>query len=269
MNDPARARPWYSGIGHHGRLRTKFLLSLLVISASLTCSTLLVVRHRVELQVREQIREALESSVVTFQHFQRQREITLERSAALLASLPILKALMTSEDPPTIQDGSAEVWQTIRSDLFVLADRSGRLMALHAETPGFSALPAQDLLKQSLRKEGSRDWWFGSGRMFQVFLQPIYSGDPTNGVGLGLLVLGYEINHQVAADVRRVAASEVAFRCGPNLVASTLSPLQNEALRTRVPLQPAAAGAPPVDIDLGPERFLATSTDMAPGSGRA
>ncbi|HXJ97084.1 MAG TPA: ATP-binding protein [Terriglobia bacterium] len=267
MSEPIRARPWYSEISRRGRLRTKFLLSLLVISASLTCSTLLVVRHRVQLQVREQIREALESSVVTFQHFQGQREITLERSAALLASLPTLKALMTSHDPRTIQDGSTEPWQTIGSDLFVLADRGGRLMSLHANTPEFSFIEARDLLQQSLHSDASRDWWFGGGHLFQVFLQPIYSGEPSNGVELGVLVVGYEINRQVAADVRRVASSEVAFRYGPNLVASTLAAQQNEELKAQAWLRPAAAGAPPVDIDLGHERFLATSTDLASPSG--
>ncbi len=267
MREPTRARPWYSEISRRGRLRTKFLLSLLVISASLTCSTLLVVRHRVQLQVREQIREALESSVVTFQHFQGQREITLERSAALLANVPTLKSLMTSADPRTIQDGSIELWQTIGSDLFVLADRGGRLMALDANTPEFSSAEARNLLQQSLHSEASRDWWFGGGHLFQVFLQPIYSGEPSNGVELGVLVVGYEINRQVAADVRRVASSEVAFRYGPNLVTSTLSAQQNEELRKQASLRPTAAGAAPVDIDLGQERFLATSTDLASASG--
>jgi signal transduction histidine kinase len=267
MNEPIRARAWYLEISRRGRLRTKFLLSLFVISASLTCSTLLVVRHRVELQVREQIRQALDSSVVTFQHFQQQREFTLERSAALLAGLPTLKALMTSQDPRTIQDGSTEPWQTIGSDLFVLADRSGRLMALHADTPEFVPAQARDLLQQSLHNEASRDWWFGSGHLFQIFLQPIYSGEPSNGVELGVLVVGYEINRQVAAEVRRVASSQVAFRYGTSLVASTLSGPQNEELNRQAPLRPAAAGAPPVDVDLGQERFLATSTDLAPSSG--
>lgn len=267
MNEPIRARAWYLEISRRGRLRTKFLLSLFVISASLTCSTLLVVRHRVELQVREQIRQALDSSVVTFQHFQQQREFTLERSAALLAGLPTLKALMTSQDPRTIQDGSTEPWQTIGSDLFVLADRSGRLMALHADTPEFVPAQARDLLQQSLHNEASRDWWFGSGHLFQIFLQPIYSGEPSNGVELGVLVVGYEINRQVAAEVRRVASSQVAFRYGTSLVASTLSGPQNEELNRQASLRPAAAGAPPVDVDLGQERFLATSTDLAPSSG--
>jgi len=46
---------------------------------------------------------------------------------------------------------------------------------------------------------------------------------------------------------------------------STLSPAQKEELKEQ-PLPPPAAGAPPVDIDLGQERFLATSTDLPPGS---
>ena len=45
------------------RLRTKFLLSLLVISAGLTSATLLIVRYRLEKQVRETIREDLRNSV--------------------------------------------------------------------------------------------------------------------------------------------------------------------------------------------------------------
>src|SRR6516165_7409442 len=96
-----------------GRLRTKFLISLLLISASLTCATLLIVRHRVGLQVRDEILEALRNSVVTFQNFQRLREATLERSAALLASQPLLEALMTTQHEATIQDASTVLWQRI------------------------------------------------------------------------------------------------------------------------------------------------------------
>src|SRR5438874_10816388 len=93
------------------KLRTKFLLSLVIISASLTWATLLVVRHRVRLRVRDEIFEGLRSSVVTFQSLQRQRERMLDRSAALLANLPSLKAVMTpsmrrrSRTPPPTSGG--------------------------------------------------------------------------------------------------------------------------------------------------------------------
>src|SRR5450432_1054829 len=115
-----------------GTLRTKFLLSLALISAVLTFTTLLLVRYRVQIHVREEIAHALRNSVETFQSLQQQRESMLERSAALLATLPPLKAAMTSRDMPTIQDASTTFWELSGSQLFVLADRSGAVAAIHS-----------------------------------------------------------------------------------------------------------------------------------------
>ena len=266
MDERAKARPWYSGISRRGRLRTKFLLSLLFVSVSLTCSTLLVVRHRVQLQVREQIRGGLRNSVVTFQHFQRQRETALEGSAALLANLPIIEALMTSGDAATIQDASTGLWRRIGGDLFVLADRRGEVMALHSVNPGFTPGQAREMLQRSLRNGEARDWWFGGGHLFQVFMQPIYFGEPANNTELGLLVLGSEINAQVAQVVSQVASSQVAFRYGPTVVVSTLSGRQTDELSKLTLLPPSGLDLAPVDVDLGQERFLAMSTDLPPSS---
>src|SRR5208337_847286 len=176
MDKRTKIRTWYSGISRRGRLRTKFLLSLLLVSASLTCATLLIVRHRVRLQVRDEIREALQNSVVTFQNFQRQREIALEHSASLLALQPLLAALMTTQDQATIQDSAADWWRKMGSGVFVLADRSGRLMALHTDPPSLTSAEAQESLLRSLRSGQPHVWWFGSGHLFEIFIQPIYFG---------------------------------------------------------------------------------------------
>lgn len=268
MDEQTEARSWHPAIIRRGRLRTKLLFFLLLVSASLTCSTLLVVRHRVQLQIRAQIRETLQNSVTTFDHFQRQRETTLEGSAALLANLPILKALMTSNDEATIQDGSEGLWRRVGGDLFLLTDRRGKLMALHTAAPDFTPARARELLQRTLGGGEPRDWWFGGGHLFQVFIRPIYFGEPVNGTELGVLVLGAEINDQVAEEVRQVASSQVAFRYGSTIVVSTLSAVQQGELRAQTLLPSSGAGAPPVDIDLGRERFLATSKDLSPGSSR-
>jgi signal transduction histidine kinase len=265
MNAKTPTRPWYREITRRGRLRTKFLLSLLVVTGSLTCSTLLVVRKLVEFQVHGQLREASDNSVVTFQHLQRLRENTLEQSAALVANQPLLAAEMTSRDKRTIEDASGKFWEILcsDSDLFVLADSSGKLMALHSATPGFTEAEAQRLLQQSLRNGDTRDWWFGSGHLFQVSMRPIYFGDPANGTQLGIVVVGYEISDQVAADISRVASSQVAFRYGPRVVVSTLKPAQRDDLARQTFWLAPQAGT---DIELGGERFRATSTTLAPSS---
>jgi signal transduction histidine kinase len=256
-----------------GRLRTKFLLSLLLVSASLTCATLLIVRHRVRLQVSKEIREALQDSVFTFQNFQRQREDTLERSAALLASEPMLEALMTAPDDTarrglreaTIQDASSYLWRKIGSGLFVLADRNGKLVALHPTTSGLTRVDAQELVRRSFSDGESRDWWFGSGHVFQVFIQPIYFGAPAQNTLLGIVALGYEIDGRVAAEVGRVASSHVVFRFGSTTAVSTLTPAQQEELSRQVERQPAGLAWGPLDIRLGAERFVATAVELTPG----
>src|SRR6266481_389125 len=134
------------------RMRTKFLLSMLLISAGLTCTSLLLVRHSVQTEVRREIFADLRNSVSTFQNFQRERELTLTHSAELLADLPNLRALMTTQHEATIQDASSGLWRLAGSDLFVLADRTGRVVALHTSSPGLTREMAQQSFANTDRK---------------------------------------------------------------------------------------------------------------------
>src|SRR5215475_6910852 len=88
------------------RLRTKFFCALLAISAGLTGGTLLIVRNAVQSRTRDAIREDLQTSVKAFDLLEKERQETLRRSAEFIAALPTVRALMTTHDVPTIQDGS-------------------------------------------------------------------------------------------------------------------------------------------------------------------
>ena len=255
------------------RLRTKFLLSMVVVSAALTFTTLLVVRHTVQQEVRRGIQRDLENSVSAFHNFQQQREATLERSAALLADLPNVRALMTTHDAATIQDAARDLWQLAGSDLLLLADSSGKVMALQAAPQEITVRQGQDffptVFPNDVLREETRHWWYVEGHLYEVFLQDIYFGPASGHQVLGYLVLGYEIDDRVARDLSRVAASEVAFRYGDLIVRSTLKPAQESEL-LRVATRTAAGGPPQGDlIPLGEERFLATSVDLPTPGGPA
>ena len=250
------------------RLRTKFLLSMVVVSAALTFTTLLVVRHTVQQEVRLGIQRDLQNSVSAFHSFQKQREVTLERSAALLADLPIVRALMTSHHTATIQDASRHLWQLAGSDLLLLADSSGKVMALQATPQEITVRDGQDFFPTVVSRDETRHWWYVEGHLYEVFLQDIYFGPASEHQVLGYLLVGYEIDDRVARDLSRVAAGEVAFRYGDVIVRSTLKPAQESEL-LRVSPRTAAGGPPQGDqIRLGEERFLATSVDLPTPSGQ-
>lgn len=245
------------------RLRTKFLLSMVLISAGLTSLSLLLVRNSVQSEVRQEIFSDLHNSVGTFQSFQREQEITLSHFADLLADLPNLRALMTTNHEVTIQDASMPLWQLAGSDLFVLADRTGRVVALHTDTPGFTRAMAQRSLSFSLERQ--EHWWFGAKHLYEIFLKPIYFGPASANRLLGFLVIGREIDQPVAEQISRIANSRVAFYYNNAIVTSTLTPTnETELLKRSIP---NSAQFEPVLVELGSERFLATTLDLSrPGS---
>jgi signal transduction histidine kinase len=186
----------------------------------------------------------------------------LSRSAELVAYLPITRAIMTAHDPATIQDASKDVWQLTGSDLLVLTDRNGKVVALHTKSPGFTSEAAQQYFERSLGEEDSSHWWFGAHHLYQTFVQPVYFGSKTEGPLLGFLIIGYEIDDRLAHEVSKVSASQVAFSYGNEIVATTLTPAQSESPAVQGLASGSAQGGPR-DVEVGHELFLATSLDLS------
>jgi len=243
------------------RLRTKLLFSLLLILVSLTGATLFIVRRTVRSQVRKEIFDDLHSSVDTFQKVQRQRELLLTRSVKLVSDLPSLRALMTTHDAATIQDASRGIWQLAGSDLFVLSDRSGEVVALHASAPGVSRAQTEQQMRLQPPPDDVPIWWFVGGHLYEVFSQPIYFGSVAEHRLLGVLALGYEVDDRLIGEVSRIASSQVAIGYDKKVILSTLSPTQAKDLSAFVNHRDSLAGAP-ADVILGGEEYLATSLSL-------
>ena len=90
------------------RLRTKFLLSFVLLSTGLTCATLLVVRRSAEVQTQQQIEQDARNATLMFQVMEHQHQMALSRTADLLASL----AYMRGGDATAITDASEDPWKS-------------------------------------------------------------------------------------------------------------------------------------------------------------
>src|SRR5260370_33952751 len=156
------------------RLRTKLLLSLVSFTAVLTCATLLVVRRSAQVQVQKQIEQDARNAVLTIQAVQHQREMLMSRKADLLATLAHMRHVTAT----TIPDAAQDTWQSDDCDLFALADRKGKIIALHTTISTVSTATAEKLLRRSLKDDSGAGWWFGDGHLFQVVLQPYYQDEP-------------------------------------------------------------------------------------------
>jgi signal transduction histidine kinase len=205
------------------RLRTQLLISTLVIICALTGATLFIIRHSVQAAVERSVRVGTEASLRAFANVQHQRELQLSRTAGMLAELPTLKALMTSDDPLTIQDGSGPFWKLAGSDLLLLAGPNGRILGFHVARPGWSSLLIEGDLQRSLASGEEATWWYADGQLYWVFLRPISAGGGPYLKPLGVVAVGYQVDSSVAEQLSLVAGSQIALTMGDKVIASTLS----------------------------------------------
>ena len=238
-------------------LRIKFLCSLVLVTAGLTCATLLVVRHTAQVQVQREVEEEAHNAVLTFQVVQRQRQMALSHKADLLATLAELR----DGDASTIRDSSEDPWQSDDCNLFALADGNGKIVALHTTSPGFSAAAAEEMLHRSLSEHSASGWWYSGTRLYEVVLQPFYDVGTLRRTLAGTVVVGHEIDARDANHLRAISSTQVMFRYGSEVAVSTISPLQTQEFTEQIHDSTARG---PIQID--GERLWASSVDLTPGT---
>ncbi len=176
------------------RLRTQLLIATLLIICGLLGALLLIVRHTVRSEIVEGARQSTDASLHAFENVQRERELELSRTAAILAELPTLKAVMATQHALTIQDASNPFWKLAGSQLFVLSSTDGQVLAFHVSEPGWQSSFAEAELKKSVAQGDDAAWWFGNGQLYRVFLRPILAGSEDNQRQLGIIAVGYQID---------------------------------------------------------------------------
>ncbi|HEV2298355.1 MAG TPA: ATP-binding protein [Candidatus Acidoferrales bacterium] len=237
------------------RLRTKFLLSLVLVTSGLMCATLLIVGHAVRSQVHRQIEEESRNAILTFRVLQRQHQIALGHKAELLANL----AMMRNEDATAIQDVSDDPWQSQDDNLLLLADARGKIVALHTTAGDFPVAEAEKLLARSLKEGSTSAWWSTGDQLFQVVLRPVSSSSEAKSARQGTVVVGRAVDASTVNDLRRITSTEVAFRFNGKIITSTLAPLRELALQQQVD-----GGPVPSEIKIDGESYIATSEELNP-----
>lgn len=248
---------------HGPGIRTRVLLltSLVLIIAATTCSSLFIIRNRLRQRAREILASELQNSVATFQDLEARRLSSLERENALLASLPSLKALMTTSDARTISDGAIDFWKTSGNDLFALADPDGNIMAADAQEVASETLK-RDL--QSRMTNLDRHYLLSGGHMYEYSVRPLYFGSQTTGTLLGYVVSGYAVDSQFLREIGRGAGAEAAFVTGSQIAVTTLPGARQDALRSMIS---SLGHSNETIMQTGRERFLAISRDLTPVAG--
>jgi signal transduction histidine kinase len=238
------------------------LTSLALIISGAMASSLYIIRSRLSRQVHANLETDLGHSVETFQDIEAARLAALERENALMAALPSLKALMTTNDSRTIADDAVDFWKTSGNDLFALADGDQKVQAAFTEDAANSEVLKSDL--QTILSDPSKHYLYSAGRLYEYSVRPLFFGSQKEGTLLGCVISGYAIDQNFLREVGRGAGADAAFFAGNQVVVSTLSTERQSALQSRA-FFPQQDGASAIAL-VGQERYLTATKNLAAGA---
>jgi signal transduction histidine kinase len=200
-------------------------------------------------------------SIATFENLQAQRMTVLNRENALLADLPDLKALMTTSDDRTIEDGGARFWKVSGDDLFALANRDGRIVAAYASNS--AAAPNLRNGLASVLGASPRPYVISGNALYATSVQPLYFGSEANGTILGYVISGFAIDRTTVRQLSDATSVDALFVSRNRALAGSL-PLPIESSLAAHPISASNDRPDAVTVTLGNERYLAVGRDLSP-----
>jgi signal transduction histidine kinase/ActR/RegA family two-component response regulator len=240
-------------------LRTKLLVSMLAVVFLLTAAVLALVQVRMRAHVSEDLVSTLRTESAVYSKVEEARRQQAEQSAALIANLPSLKALMSTHDALTVQDGSESILHTSGADVLILEDPAGALLALHSKSVKVAASSERLLLFRSAEEH---DWWFVNGHLYDLSFAPITAGAGSELHTLGLVALGREVTPQSIAGTDALQDSPVIFERDGRVLLSSLDPSLWSDFQNWLGKSTHAPRSIQ-EIDIGGERYLGTSIELS------
>jgi signal transduction histidine kinase len=226
-------------------------------SAALAVLTIVMAVSRfnaaVTTQAENELRRGLEEAGTLLEENRETLFGHFSREARLISDLSNLKAAMTTKDAPTVQPIASEYQRRIGSDLLVVTDPAGRVLAQAGRLQMPEVPAAHEAVRGATEGHEVVSLWPHPGGVIQVVSVPSLIANEL----VGTLSVGFSLDEQTARQFKGLTNSEIAFVVGGQVQASTLPP---EASPTLAGL----AGAEGVRrVEIGDSEYVAVSRTLA------
>src|SRR6185295_3009916 len=167
-------------------------------------------------------REILVSGAIVDQ-LRTSRTETYTVTARLIADSPTLKAAVTTDDAPTVQNEIRKYGPRLNSaNLLLVTDARGSVMATAGDASGAAPLVAgQAAVRNALAGRETVSLLPQPAGILQVVTVPISLG-LTQPQILGTLSAGFLMDSSLLAELKGITGSDVAFRMGGRILATSL-----------------------------------------------
>jgi len=242
-------------------LRSRIFLA----SALLAMLCIGVAIYLVNVRVTEEAERTLEREIVAasalVDNLRSTRTETFTQMARFIADAPQLKAAVDTNDPTTVQDIANRYQDQVRSNLLLVTSRSGHVLATVGAPPRTAAIISnQPAIRDALAGRESLSLIPQPGGMIQLVTVPVYVGLTYPDL-LGTLSVGFMLDSALAAQLKEITLSDIAFGMDGQILAATLPREHYPALADRLRTVGISR------LQLGNEEYEALPRPLGPGAG--
>ena len=188
-------------------LTQKILLFASALVVALVGTSLAFTTFQADRLARENVAQGLADTRQVWETFQADRFKMLKLGIRVLGNDPYFKAVLET-DAATILDTLKERNQELKADFFIVTDPAGVVIG-RTDRPGVRGedLSKDPLVQRPLEGEEAATVWRQGDRLFHAVSVPMV----TDGDLKGVLIAGFAINEALAADIRKLTHSEIAY----------------------------------------------------------
>jgi signal transduction histidine kinase len=249
-------------------LRSRIFLASALLTVLCIGVAIYLVNGRVTGEAERTLEREMIATAALVDNLRTTRTETFTLMARFIADAPKLKAAVDTNDPPTVQDVVVKDYQEqVKANLLLVTNKTGHVLAtVGASPPTAEIIAAQPAVRDALAGRERLSLLPQPDGMLQLVTVPVFIG-LTHPEILGTLSIGFMLDNALAAQLKQITLSDIAFGMDGRILAATLPreffPLLAERLRTtgtsRVQLGAEEYAALPLSLN--------AATTAAPLSG--
>jgi signal transduction histidine kinase len=240
-------------------LRSRIFLASALLVVLSTGAAIYLVSVRVTGELESSLQREIASTGRLVEQLRTTRAQTFTMMARLIADAPKLKAAVDTNDPPTVQNNANDYQAQLQSNLLLVTNKSGVVLATFGASPRAALVVAsQPAVRDALAGHEGFSLIPQAAGILQLVTVPIAIG-LTRPEILGTLSVGFLLDDGLAGQLKEVTGSEIAFGMDGQILASTLPREQRPALAELL-----RRGEDSSDVRLEQEDYVALRQPLAP-----
>jgi signal transduction histidine kinase len=203
-------------------LRSRMFLATAALAVLSIGVALYVVNRSVTREAERALQREIVATGTLVDQLRATRTETFTAMAQLVADSPTIKSSVDTNDRPTVQNVADGYQRQLNSRLLLITHKSGRVLAVvGASFPTAETVARQPEVRGALSGRQSVSLFPQSNGILQLVTVPITIGLARPEI-LGTLSIGFLMDDEVAAQLKAMTGSELAFGMEGRVLAATL-----------------------------------------------